>query len=135
MLGSVLQSAVFRGMWRDQVNGHINTGLLKTYSLGITIAPAIFAVPLLYFFSVDDMTLFIACGATFLVLNWNRLNVLVNGHILNLKVVNAEIIFVLSFFILAYTPHLIINLSECLIIATAISVIAKLIHKFWIPNV
>jgi len=100
MLGGVLQSAVFRGLWRDQINGSVNTDLLRAFLLFVSLVPAVVTLPVLYIFEITHMRLFTACGLTFLILNWSRLTVLIDGHIYNKKTLNAEIVFVIIFIIL-----------------------------------
>lgn len=129
MLGGALQSAIFRGLWRDQINGNINTKLLRAFTLTVTLIPAIAAVPVLYLFEIANLPIFVACGITFFILNWNRLSVLIEGHIFNKSTLNAEIIFVTLFAVFSTVFKPISTFDACLISAAFCSLGIKVVYE------
>lgn len=134
MLGGVLQSAVFRGLWRDQLNGHINTTLLRSFALLIILIPAFVSIPILFFIEVADLYTFAACGLTFFILNWNRLNVLIDGHMLNKASFNAEIMFVAFFALYALFSDALGGFAISLIGAAVSSFLAKIAYESVLSN-
>ena len=131
MIGNMLQTAVFRGIWQDYVISKKVRKAIKLFSKVSIAAPV--CVTLVGFLFIEDNLkfLFVGCGAMFTFTTFARTKMLINGHINKNIELNHEITFFFFFGIVGFLCGWFgfTDLGVVLIISTLLSL---MIHTFMV---
>ena len=100
-VGSMLQAAVFRGMWRDSRSGTLPTFVTLAFKQANYWISIIVMMIGIIFFAPEPMDVFVGTGVLLGYITIARSAVLLSGHMADQKTVNGEIVLLLSFFVVS----------------------------------